>query len=149
MLAHRGRHDNPPPHRFLLAPIPTLTSITQDAWVARTVLIVDDHADFRASARALLEAEGFHVVAEADDGVSGVRMVEQHAPSVVLLDIGLPDIDGFTVAAQLATLADPPAVVLISSRERTAYGRRIDTAPVRGFLPKRQLSGRALDALLT
>jgi DNA-binding NarL/FixJ family response regulator len=121
----------------------------QDALVARTVLIVDDHADFRASARALLEADGYDVVAEADDGESGVRMVEVHAPSVVLLDIGLPDIDGFAVADQLAALADPPAVVLISSRERSAYGRRIDASPARGFLPKRQLSGQALDALLT
>ena len=76
-------------------------------------------------------------------------MVEQHAPSVVLLDIGLPDVDGFAVAVELASLADPPTVVLISSRERSAYGRRFDTSPVRGFLPKRQLSGRALDALLT
>jgi DNA-binding NarL/FixJ family response regulator len=117
--------------------------------VPRTVLIVDDHADFRASARALLEAEGFEVVAEADDGASGLLMVEQHAPSVVLLDIGLPDLDGFAVADQLAALADPPAVVLISSRERSAYGRRIDASPARGFLPKRHLSGRALDSLLT
>jgi DNA-binding NarL/FixJ family response regulator len=133
----------------VLAPIGRRTPIAQDARVAWTVLIVDDHADFRASARALLEADGYDVVAEADDAASVVRMVEQHAPSVVLLDIGLPDVDGFTVAAQLATLAHPPAVVLISSRERTAYGRRVDMAPVRGFLPKRQLSGRALDALLT
>jgi DNA-binding NarL/FixJ family response regulator len=117
--------------------------------VSRTVLIVDDHADFRASARALLEADGYEVVAEADDGASGLLMVEQHAPAVVLLDIGLPDLDGFAVADQLAALVDPPAVVLISSRERSAYGRRIDASPARGFLPKRQLSGRALDALLT
>jgi DNA-binding NarL/FixJ family response regulator len=117
--------------------------------VARTVLIVEDHADFRMSARSLLEADGYEVVAEADDGASGLRMVEQHTPAVVLLDIGLPDVDGFAVADQLAALADPPAVVLISSRERSAYGRRIDASPARGFLPKRQLSGRALDDLLT
>jgi DNA-binding NarL/FixJ family response regulator len=117
--------------------------------VTRTILIVDDHADFRASARALLEAEGFKVVAEAHDGASGLEMVEQHAPSVVLLDIGLPDLDGFAVADRLAALSNPPAVVLISSRERSVYGRRIDASPARGFLPKRQLSGRSLDALLT
>lgn len=125
--------------------------MAQDARVTRTrtVLIVDDHADFRASARALLEADGYDVIAEADDGASGILMVEQHAPAVVLLDIGLPDVDGFAVADQLAALAEPPAVVLISSRERSAYGRRIDASPARGFLPKRQLSGQALDALLT
>ena len=123
--------------------------MAQDARVTRTILIVDDHADFRASARALREVEGFKVDAEAHDGASGLLMVEQHAPSVVLLDIGLPDLDGFAVADRLAALSDPPAVVLISSRERSAYGRRIDASSARGFLPKRQLSGRALDALLT
>jgi DNA-binding NarL/FixJ family response regulator len=116
--------------------------------VSGTVLIVDDHADFRAAARAVLEADGFEVLAEADDGGSGVRLAEELGPSLVLLDIGLPDQDGFAVAIQLARLSDPPAVVLISSRERSAYGRRIDAAPVRGFLPKRQLSGRALSDLL-
>jgi DNA-binding NarL/FixJ family response regulator len=117
--------------------------------MARTVLIVDDHADFRTSARAVLEADGYDVVAEADDGASGVRLAREVAPAIVLLDVGLPDMDGFAVADHLAAMVDPPAVVLISSRERAAYGRRIDAAPVRGFLSKRQLSGAALAALLT
>jgi DNA-binding NarL/FixJ family response regulator len=116
--------------------------------VARTVLIVDDHADFRTSARAVLEADGYDVVAEADDGATGVRLAEEFSPAIVLLDVGLPDMDGFLVADRMAALALPPAVVLISSRERAAYGRRIDAAPVRGFLSKRQLSGTALAALL-
>jgi DNA-binding NarL/FixJ family response regulator len=118
------------------------------ATVARTVLIVDDHADFRTSARAVLEADGYDVVAEAHDGASGVRLANEVGPAIVLLDVGLPDMDGFAVADHLAAMADPPAVVLISSRERAAYGRRIDAAPVRGFLSKRQLSGAALAALL-
>jgi DNA-binding NarL/FixJ family response regulator len=119
-----------------------------DAPVARTVLIVDDHADFRTSARAVLEADGYDVVAEADDGATGVRLAEEFSPGIVLLDVGLPDMDGFAVADRLAALVLPPAVILISSRERGAYGRRIDAAPVRGFLSKRQLSGAALAALL-
>jgi DNA-binding NarL/FixJ family response regulator len=109
---------------------------------------VDDHDDFRAAARAVLEADGYKIVAEAGDGDSGVRLAEELCPSLVLLDIGLPDQDGFAVADLLARMADPPDVVLISSRERAAYGRRIDAAPVRGFLSKRQLSGRALTDLL-
>lgn len=113
-----------------------------------TVLIVDDHADFRAAARALLEADGYRVVAEAKDGESAVDLAAEHGPSIVLLDIGLPGMDGFAVAERLALLAAPPAVVLISSRERSSYGRRIDTAPVRGFVSKGELSGTALMALL-
>jgi DNA-binding NarL/FixJ family response regulator len=122
--------------------------LTDDAAVAATVLIVDDHADFRASARALLEADGYEIVGEAEDGESAARLAATLAPSLVLLDVSLPGLDGFAVAEQLAALAHPPVVVLISSRERASYGRRIDAAPVRGFLSKRQLSGSALAAVL-
>jgi two-component system response regulator FimZ (fimbrial Z protein) len=116
--------------------------------MARTVLIVDDHADFRASARAVLEADGFDVVAEAPDGESGLRLAADLQPAIVLLDIALPGIDGFDVAERLARSPEPPAVVLISSRERSAYGRRIEAAPARGFLSKRHLSGAAIEALV-
>jgi len=112
------------------------------------VLIVDDHADFRASATALLEAEGFTVVGSAADGATAVEAVMRLRPAVVLLDVQLPDTDGFAVAGRLAQLAGPPRVVLISSRDAAAYGARIDAAPARGFLAKRELSGAALAALV-
>lgn len=114
----------------------------------RTVLIVDDHAEFRASARALLEADGWTIAGEAADGADGLVQARALRPAVVLLDIALPDTDGFAVAEGLAGGAEPPAVILVSSRERAVYGRRIDRAPVRGFLPKRSLSGAAVEALL-
>jgi DNA-binding NarL/FixJ family response regulator len=112
------------------------------------VLIVDDHADFRSSATALLEAEGFAVVGSAADGATAVEAVMRLRPAVVLLDVQLPDTDGFAVAGRLAQLADPPRVVLISSRDAAAYGARLDAAPARGFLAKRELSGAALAALV-
>jgi DNA-binding NarL/FixJ family response regulator len=112
------------------------------------VLIVDDHADFRASARALLEAEGFDVVGEAADGEQAVGEVERLRPDVVLLDIQLPGADGFTVADRLASAGSVAAVVLISSREAAAYGPRAEAAAARGFIAKRDLSGEALAALL-
>jgi DNA-binding NarL/FixJ family response regulator len=114
----------------------------------RTVLIVDDHADFRVSARALLEAEGFDVVGEAADGQQALAEVERLRPEVVLLDVQLPGDDGFAVAEQLAGASKGAAVVLISSREAAAYGRRLDTAAARGFIVKRLLSGEALAAVL-
>ena len=113
-----------------------------------TLVIVDDHAGFRASARELLEAEGFDVVGEAADGVSAFEAVARLRPQVVLLDIQLPGLDGLAVAQQLAAAPDPPAVVLISSRDASAYGPRLETSPVRGFLPKSGLSGEALATLL-
>ena len=113
-----------------------------------TVLIVDDHPDFRASASALLEAEGFAVVGEAADGEGAIAAVERLRPQVVLLDIQLPDLDGFAVAERLAGGPHSPQVVLISTREAAAYGPRLEAAAARGFLPKRELSGSALAALV-
>ena len=113
-----------------------------------TLVIVDDHADFRASARALLEAEGFEVVGEAADSVSAFEAVEELRPQVVLLDIQLPGLDGFAIAEKLGGIPDPPAVVLISSRDERTYGSRLEMSSVRGFLPKSGLSGKALATLL-
>ena len=114
-----------------------------------TVLIVDDHEAFRESATALLEAEGFSVVGGVADGGGAVAAVERLRPAVVLVDVQLPDVDGFEVAERLAAiLPDPPVVVLISSREAAAYGRRLEAAPSRGFIAKRELSGAALAALV-
>jgi DNA-binding NarL/FixJ family response regulator len=114
----------------------------------RTVLIVDDHEDFRRSATALLDAEGFDVVGAVADGGAVVEAVERLRPEVVLLDIQLPDLDGFAVAERLAQTTDPPHVVLISSRDEASYGPRIRSAPARGFLAKRELSGASLAALV-
>ena len=112
------------------------------------MLIVDDHDGFRESARALLEAEGFAVVGDAADGAGALAEVVRLQPDVVLLDVQLPDVDGFVVAERLAAAPDPPRVVLISSREAAVYGPRVVGAPVCGFLAKRELSGAALAALV-
>jgi DNA-binding NarL/FixJ family response regulator len=116
--------------------------------VPPTVLIVDDHAEFRALARALLEAGGFEVLAEAADGESALAAVANLRPELVLLDIQLPDVDGFEVAATLAARIDPPAVVLTSSRSVSSYRRRLAKSPVSGFISKGELSGEALAALV-
>jgi DNA-binding NarL/FixJ family response regulator len=114
----------------------------------RTVLIVDDHEAFRQSASALLDAAGFDVVGGAADGGAAIAEVERLRPEVVLLDIQLPDLDGFAVAERLTAGSDPPQVVLISSREAGAYGPRLGAASARGFITKRELSGEALAALI-
>jgi DNA-binding NarL/FixJ family response regulator len=113
-----------------------------------TVLIVDDHAPFRERARGLLEAEGFRVVGDVPDGETAVAAARELRPQVVLLDIQLPGADGFAVAEELAGWPDPPAVVLISSRGAGAYRRRLEASAARGFIPKVELSGACLHALL-
>jgi len=112
------------------------------------VLIVDDHDDFRESASALLAAEGFVVVGGAADGAAALAAVEHLRPDLVLLDVQLPDLDGIEVAELMAKVSDPPRVVLISSRDPTAYGPRLQAAPALGFLAKGELSGAALAALV-
>jgi DNA-binding NarL/FixJ family response regulator len=109
-----------------------------------TLLIVDDHPDFRSLARIMLDAEGFQVTGEAPDGESALEAVDQLHPDVVLLDVQLPGIDGFEVAERLASCRPAPRVVLTSSRERSDYGSRLERAHAKGFLPKRELSGNGL-----
>jgi DNA-binding NarL/FixJ family response regulator len=115
--------------------------------VAGTVLIVDDHPSFRAAARALLEAAGYEVVAEAADGAEALAAVAAYRPERVLLDVQLPDADGFAVAAAIAAREDPPAVVMTSSRSAQDFGPLIERSPVRGFITKEQLSAAALTEL--
>lgn len=68
------------------------------------VLLVDDHAAFRAAAQALLQAEGFDVVADVGTAIEALKAVRRHHPDVVLLDVRLPDEDGITLAGHLAVL---------------------------------------------
>jgi DNA-binding NarL/FixJ family response regulator len=112
-----------------------------------TVLIVDDHPSFRRSARLLLEAEGYSVVAEAGDGASALETVRELAPEVVLLDVNLPDTDGFAIAARLTGRDDGPVVVLTSSRDGADFGPLIERSGASGFVPKAELSGERLRAL--
>ncbi len=114
----------------------------------RRVLVVDDHPSFRSCARALLSAEGFEVVGEAADGTTALALAEELAPELVLLDIRLPDIDGFEVASRLLAGDPELAIVLVSSRDAAEYGALIDASGARGFVPKADLSGAALEKLL-
>jgi two-component system response regulator EvgA len=112
-----------------------------------TILIVDDHAGFRVQARALLEADGFVVIGEAVDGATGLTAARALTPDFVLLDVGLPDVEGFDVARELAIDGPPPLVVLTSSREAGAFGPRLTNSGAVGFIPKDELSGAAIRAL--
>jgi DNA-binding NarL/FixJ family response regulator len=115
--------------------------------MARRVLIVDDHPSFRNGARRLLEAEGFEVVGEAENGITAIAAAAAIDAELVLLDVNLPDLDGFAVTARIVAAGGPP-VVLTSSRERTDFGDCIDECGARGFVHKADLSGAALTALV-
>jgi DNA-binding NarL/FixJ family response regulator len=134
--------------RFRVSPV-GLEMVRTDDRAMTTVLIVDDHAGFRTQARALLAADGFSVVGEAVDGKSGLEAVRTLRPDLVLLDIGLPDIEGFEVAKELAVDGPPPLVVLTSSREASEFGPRLAGSRVVGFIAKDELSGAAIRALVS
>jgi two-component system nitrate/nitrite response regulator NarL len=116
--------------------------------MALRVLIVDDHAAFRSFARAVLNAEGFEVVGEAADGASALLSTAALRPDVVLLDVQLPDLDGFVVAERIAGAPNAPKVVLTSTRAAAAYRRRLASGHAHGFIAKDDLSGAALMALV-
>jgi DNA-binding NarL/FixJ family response regulator len=116
--------------------------------VRESILIVDDHPSFRAVAQMQLETDGFEVVGTAEDGESGVAAALQLEPDVVLLDVELPDIDGFEVAARLREAGSHAAVVLASSRDASEFGPKIAESGARGCIDKAELSGDAVRALV-
>ena len=131
-----------------LAVLRSTLHVCHDWYVPYTVLIVDDHPSFRASARAILEADGFTVVGEAEDGAGALAAVEELRPDVMLLDVQLPDMDGFEVCALTSRDGYAPAVVLVSSRDACDFGPLIERSGARGFVAKGDLSGETVAALL-
>ncbi len=115
--------------------------------MAASVLIVDDHDGFRSVARLLLESTGYEVIGEAEDGASALTAARDLKPDLILLDVQLPDSDGFLLSREIENEDDPPAIVLISSREASDYGDEVAKAPVLGFIHKPELSGASLSAI--
>ena len=109
-----------------------------------SVIIVDDHEGFRLSAKRLLQTEGYDVIGEADDGASAIRLARELAPEVMVVDVHLPDIDGFTLAA----VEPAPRIVLVSSHGSSDFGPLVQRSPAVGFVSKGELSGGALERLL-
>jgi DNA-binding NarL/FixJ family response regulator len=129
-------------------PIPDRHRRRQDGAMARTVLVVDDHAAFRGRARAMLEADGFVVVGEVGDCDAAVAAAERLHPDIALVDIQLPDCDGFQVAERLRRAAAARWIVLISVRDRADFGSRIERSWADAFIAKVELSGERLTAVL-
>ena len=113
-----------------------------------SVLIVDDHASFRATARQLLEAEGYEVVGEAGDGASALEAVARLRPEVVLLDVQLPDMDGFEISKRLCANGWSPQIVMTSSRDVSEFGRPRRRLRLARLHPEGRALGGRLAALL-
>ena len=96
----------------------------------------------------MLEAEGYEVVAEAGSGAEALQAADTWRPDLVLLDVHLPDIQGFDVAERLCVNGSGPAVVLTSSRDASDLGPLVERSGADGFVPKSDLSGTALRRIL-
>lgn len=117
--------------------------------MATTVLVVDDHSGFRSCVRRLLEDEGYRVVGEAADGASAITSARDLQPQLALVDVYLPDLDGFELASKLAALDQPPAIILISSHDRAELESLVPGSGARGFVPKDELSKEAIEELIS
>jgi DNA-binding NarL/FixJ family response regulator len=113
-------------------------------------LIVDDNPRFGEEARSLLEQEGISVVGVANSGDEAVRLVEEHVPDLVLVDISLGEESGFDVARRLVAESDdrPLALIFVSSYEEGEFSNRIAMSPALGFIPKTELSADRVRRLL-
>ena len=116
--------------------------------MARSVLIVDDSAPFRATARALLRARGYEVVGAVADGASGLEAAWRLRPDGVLLDVNLPDGDGLQLASRFAGDGYSPVVVLVSMMDAATFGDGVAASGARGFVAKASLASPLLVELL-
>jgi len=114
----------------------------------RRILVIDDNTAFRAAVGQLLATDSFIVVAGAPTGASGVELAREHKPDLVIVDVQLPDTDGFDVADQLAGLDPALQVILTSSLDSSDLGALVPESSARGFIPKAELSAPAIEALL-
>ena len=93
--------------------------------MSATILVIEDEADLRTLLRVVLERGGYRVL-DATDGRNGLRMFHQHRPDLVLLDVGLPDIDGWSVLERIREMSDLPVVMLTARGLETDKARGLD-----------------------
>jgi len=117
--------------------------------MATSVLIVDDHAHFRRTARRALERDGWTIAGEAVDAHAALDAVRRLEPDVVLLDVGLPGMSGLEVARRLRDDMPEVAVVVISTQDSGDFSDLAVATGARGFLAKSELTGAALADLVS
>ena len=117
--------------------------------MSRSVLVIDDDVPFRELAARTLRAWGYVVVGQAGTVAEGVAQTIELRPEAVLVDIGLPDGDGFALAQQLAAQPWAPRIVLISSDSDPANHAAARRMGAVGFVPKDELPGPSLRILIS
>ena len=112
------------------------------------VLLADDHAIVRRGLRSLIESQpGFKVVAEAADGLEALRLAEEHQPDAIILDVGMPKLNGIEVAERVQKQPRPPSVIILSMHADESYIIRALAAGARAYLLKDATDEDLLPAL--
>jgi DNA-binding NarL/FixJ family response regulator len=111
------------------------------------VLIVDDQEPFRVAARMVVDiTDGFEVVGEAETGEDSVRMAEELAPDLVLMDVNLPGINGLDATRQILAGSSPVVVLLLSTYEEEEYAPRAAECGAAAYIPKSAFGPDRLEA---
>jgi DNA-binding NarL/FixJ family response regulator len=111
-----------------------------------TVLIVDDAQCFRRVARELLERRGYSVVGEADSAATALALAASLMPDAVLLDVRLPDANGFALCTALAECDPPPAVLLVTAEPDLGTYALLERCGARGLVAKEALAATDLSS---
>jgi two-component system response regulator EvgA len=111
------------------------------------VLIVDDHPVIRLAVRMLMERHGYDVVAETDNGVAALQLTREHLPDIVVLDIGIPKLDGLEVIARMAAFSPGSKVLVLTSQVPGNFSMRCMQAGAAGYVCKQQELTELLSAI--
>ncbi|MFZ6045982.1 response regulator [Pseudomonas sp. CR3202] len=104
----------------------------------RSALIVDDHPVIRMAVRMLLERNDMVVVGEADNGVDALQLIRQHEPDIVILDIGIPRLDGLNVISRIRALGLESHVLVLTAQPADSFSQRCFQAGAKGFISKEE-----------
>ncbi|HEO1727131.1 TPA: response regulator transcription factor [Pseudomonas aeruginosa] len=100
------------------------------------ILIVDDHPVIRMAMKMLLEAEGHQIVGDTDNGVDAISLGRELKPDLVILDIGIPRLDGLEVISRLMVLALPLKILVLTGQSASLFALRSMQAGAAGFVCK-------------
>ncbi|MEW3765554.1 response regulator transcription factor [Pseudomonas aeruginosa] len=100
------------------------------------ILIVDDHPVIRMAMKMLLEAEGHQIVGDTDNGVDAISLGRELKPDLVILDIGIPGLDGLEVISRLMVLALPLKILVLTGQSASLFALRSMQAGAAGFVCK-------------
>ena len=117
-----------------------------------TALVVDDHPFIRASVKMVLQLENFQVVGEADNGADAVQLARTHLPDIMVLDIGIPRLDGLEVISRIASMKLPIKTLVLTSQPASYFSARCMKAGATGFVSKLDDMtdlGKALKAIMS